>query len=111
LLDINKHEEQISELSKLLTVDGIDTAKVSTILQGLRENYTEVSTSIEDFGKKVTYFEAERKALVNANANLITKLGAQEDNFNKGNKEDKPKDDKPKDDVMSLEDIAKKMME
>jgi hypothetical protein len=110
LLDIKKHEEQISELSKLLTVEGIDTAKVSTILQGLRENYNEVSSSFEGYTKQITEFETERKALVNANANLITKLGVQDNNLNNVKKEEH-KEDKPKDDVMSLEDIAKKLME
>jgi hypothetical protein len=77
LLKVEEHENYINDLTNLLTVEGVDSAKVSTILQGLRENYTEVSTSFNDTTKKMTDFTKLNEDLRNANMMLLSKLGSQ----------------------------------
>jgi regulator of replication initiation timing len=75
MLKVEEHEKHINDLTQFLKLEGIDQAKVSTILQGLRDNYTEVTTSITDTTKKVTEINTLNEGLRSANMMLLSKLG------------------------------------
>jgi regulator of replication initiation timing len=112
MFKIEEHENQINELSKLLKVEGVDQAKISTILQGLRENYNEVNTSISEKDTKILTFTELNEGLRSANMTLLSKLGTQfSDVGQPGKPQEKKPEEKPQgDNVMSLEDIAKEFL-
>jgi hypothetical protein len=107
MLKPEEHEKQISEIIGLLNVEGIDQGKVSTIVQALRDNYAEVTTSIDSDIKKISEINALNEGLKNANSMLLVKLATQDANFNKPNKEEPKPPDK---NVKSLEEISKEFL-
>ena len=77
MLKVEEHEKNINDLSELLKVEGVDTAKVSLIIQSLRDNYNEVSTSIADTSKQIEKINGLNEGLRSANMELLSKLGTQ----------------------------------
>lgn len=75
MLKTEEHEKHINDLSEFLKLEGIDQSKVSTILQGLRDNYIEVTTSIADSTKKLETTNKMNEDLRSANMLLFSKLG------------------------------------
>lgn len=104
-LKIDEHEAQINEIANLLKVEGVDQGKASTILQKLRENYSEVETEITKFSNDITTSKQLNDSLVMANSMLLSKLGQPIVNP----KQD-PKPEQPKGAVKSLEDIANEFL-
>lgn len=113
MFDVSKHEEIINDLSSLLNVEGVDVAKVSLLIQDLRNNYSEVSTTIAENVAFKTESENSINELRGANNKLLLQLGTQYSQMLNVDKE-KLKDDAkggqtPKDEeseTMSLDDIA-----
>lgn len=114
MLEIKDHEKHISDLTELLKIEGVDSAKVSTILQALRENYTEVNTSILDNTKKIGEINTLNEGLRSANMQLLSKLGTQLNDMsipNNKNTNDNSKDTNDNDeDTLSLDDISKEFL-
>lgn len=103
MLKLEEHEAHINDLTNFLKVEGVDQAKLSTILQGLRENYTEINKSITDTTNKITSLNELNEGLRNANMTLLSKLGTSVTDLKVQTKsEQKPQQD----DVKSLDDIA-----
>lgn len=109
MLKIEEHEKSINDLSQFLNVEGIDQAKISTILQGLRDNYNEVNTSMTESTTKIASINELNEGLRSANMGLLSKLGTQMSNINKPEKHEKPDEEKPET-VKSLEDIANEFL-
>lgn len=108
MFDLKKHEENLNELIGLLKVEGVDQAKASIIVQALRDNYTEVDTTILNNTKKIEEINGLNEGLRSANMNLLSKLGSQITDFKPQAKpEEKPK---PEEQPKSLEDIASELM-
>lgn len=111
MLKVNEHENIITELTKLLSVEGIDSASISLKLQQLRENYNEVNTSLSNSDKTINEIKLKNEGLLNANMTLITKLSGQADEFkNPDIKETTPDDGTHTDDVLSTDDIIAELM-
>lgn len=104
MLKLDEHEKNINELADFLKVEGIDQAKVSTILQSLRENYSEVDTSINDSTKKIADINVLNEGLRSANMNLLSKLGTSLTDLGAKGKETET--EKPKNDAKSFDDIV-----
>lgn len=109
MFKVDEHEQKINELSELLKVEGVDTAKASLIIQGLRDNYTEVSTSIENSTKELEKTKGLNEGLRSANMEILAKLGVQNLNNHNGGGTEEHKEDK-KDDVLSIDDIANEFL-
>jgi hypothetical protein len=103
-LKIDEHEGQINSLLELTKVEGIDTGKISTIVQALRDNYKEVDTEITKFSNDITTSKQLNDSLVIANSMLLSKLGQP---ITPQKQEPTPE---PKGDVKSLEDIANEFL-
>jgi hypothetical protein len=70
-----EHENNLSDLIKFLNVEGVDQAKLSTIIQGLRDNYNEVNTTFAEHTKKLEDYSTMNEGLRSANMSLLSKLG------------------------------------
>lgn len=108
---VEDHEKDLGELINFLNVTGVDQAKLSTIIQGLRDNYSEVSTTFADNTKKIEEFNTMNEGLRSANMSLLSKLGTSITDLNSKDKEEfksskQPKQEPPTD-VISLDDITK----
>jgi regulator of replication initiation timing len=114
MFKVEDHEKNITELSELLKVEGVDQAKASTILQSLRENYTEVNTKIEESTNTINKFTEINKSLQFANSDLLSKLGTQTANLgtsqnnNNNNNNNNPDDEGEK--TLSFDDIANEFL-
>jgi hypothetical protein len=80
-------EEHDNLLSELLTPD-LDASRRTEILQSIRDNYTEATTSMEVLAKDKEKLEKDNSALVVANSKLFRSSGIVVD--------DKPKNDEKK---------------
>jgi UTP:GlnB (protein PII) uridylyltransferase len=78
-------EEHDNLLSELLTPD-LDASRRTEILQSIRDNYTETTTSMEVLAKDKEKLEKDNSALVVANSKLFRSSGIVV--------EEPPKDDK-----------------
>lgn len=112
MLKIEEHEKHIVDLTALLNVEGVDQAKLSTIIQGLRENYSEVNTTFEKHTTDTTANNETMEGLRSANMMLLSKLGTQVTDFsNRGNKDLNANKDtsKPDETLLSIDDIANQL--
>jgi hypothetical protein len=80
-------EEHDNLLSELLTPD-LDASRRTEILQNIRDNYTEFTTSVEVLNKDKEKLEKDNSALVVANSKLFRQHGIVND--------DEPKKDEKK---------------
>jgi hydrogenase maturation factor len=107
LLKVDEHENFINELSQLLKIEGVDQAKVSTILQSMRENYSEVGTSFTANETKFTEINKLNEDLRNANMMLLSKLGTQSiDSLVKPNGKEKEKETETEEKTMTLDELT-----
>jgi hypothetical protein len=67
-------EDHDNLLSELLTPD-LDAGRKTEILQGLRDNYTEFTSSVEVLNKEKEKLEKDNSALVVANSKLFRSHG------------------------------------
>ena len=71
-------EDHENLLSELLTPD-LDASRKTEILQSIRDNYTETTTSMEVLSKDKEKLEKDNSALVIANSKLFRSHGIVED--------------------------------
>jgi hypothetical protein len=71
-------EEHDNLLSELLTPD-LDASRRTEILQSIRDNYTEATTSMEVLAKDKEKLEKDNSALVVANSKLFRSHGIVDD--------------------------------
>jgi hypothetical protein len=74
---LEEHESNITEIIGMLNVEGIDQAKLSKIIQGLRDNYSETQTSLTDLSKNFETMKGVHQELKSTNMDLLSKLGKQ----------------------------------
>jgi hypothetical protein len=110
LFDLKSHEANLNELIGLLKVEGVDQAKASTILQALRENYTEVDTTILNNTKKIEEINTLNEGLRSANMTLLSKLGTSIADLNKPQNQQQQQQQQQQQEVKSLDEIAKELM-
>jgi DNA-binding MarR family transcriptional regulator len=110
MFKIEEHEAQISQLSDLMKVEGIDQSKVSLIIQDLRKNYAEISTSLSDENKKLTELTTLNENLRTANMGLLADLGEQYKNKPNPNPNPNPNPKPSNDKILSLDDISKEFL-
>jgi len=104
MFDISAHETKINDLISNLKVDGVDQAKVSVLLQELRDNYNEVTDIHTKNSKQIESINGTNEGLRSANMQLLSKLGTQ---FKDIEKPDPKPDPKPAEEVLTPEDIIK----
>lgn len=106
-----EHENNLSELIKFLNVEGVDQAKLSTIIQGLRDNYNEVNTTFADNTKKIEDYTSINEGLRSANMGLLSKLGTSFNDLNlkdkEGFKQQKQTQQPPTEETMTTDDLIK----
>lgn len=102
MMSPEEHEAQLQEFIANMKIEGIDQAKLSVLVQGLRDNYAEVNNTLTERETKLSGFAETNEGLRSANMMLLSKLGTQ-------NPEPKApaKTEQPKEDILSLEDISK----
>jgi len=112
MLKVEEHEKNINDLIQMLKVEGVDQAKVSTIVQALRDNYTEVDQAIITNTKKIEEINGLNEGLRSANMGLLSKLGTQiADLGNRGNHQEQKQDNtETEDKPLSLDDISKEFL-
>jgi len=112
MLKVEEHEKNINDLTQMLKVEGVDQAKLSTILQALRDNYSEVGQTITDNTKKIEEINGLNEGLRSANMGLLSKLGTQiadltaRETHKESGQATKETEEKP----MSLDDMAKEFL-
>jgi len=112
MLNVIEHEKNINDLIQLLNVNGVDQAKVSTIVQALRDNYTEVDQTFITNTKKIEEINGLNEGLRSANMGLLSKLGTQiadltaRETHKEVGQATKETEEKP----MSLDDMAKEFL-
>jgi len=105
MFDITAHETKINELIGNLKVEGVDQAKVSVLLQELRDNYTEVDDLHTKNSKQIETINGTNEGLRSANMQLLSKLGTQFKDMEKPKHEQKEQEKEV--DVLSVDDIIK----
>lgn len=104
MLSHEEHEARLKTFVESLKIEGVDQAKLSTIVQELRDNYSEVNSTLSERDTKLTSFTELNEGLRSANMMLLSKLGAP------AAPTAPPKPEPPKEDALSLDDIASKFL-
>lgn len=110
MLKIEEHEQKINELSEFLKVEGVDSAKASLLIQSLRDNYTEVNTTLTTNTQKIDEINGLNEGLRSANMQLLSKLGTQIDVQASHKSQEKPKEQPKEETPLSLEDVSKEFL-
>lgn len=110
-----EHENIINELIQGINGEGVDMAKVSLLIQDLRNNYNEVNITFAENTAKFEDVNKSIEGLKSANNKLLLQLGSQYSEILGRDKNEiinpKPQPTpQPQEETMSLEDIAKELI-
>lgn len=79
-MTVDEYNTKSGEVLAALTAESVDAGKISTLLNELREGFTEESSKRENAEKSVTDLTAKNQSLQESNMNLFLQIGKQNEN-------------------------------
>lgn len=79
-MTVDEYNTKSGEVLAALTAETVDSGKISTLLNDLREGFTEEASKRENAEKSVTDLTAKNQSLQESNMNLFLQIGKQNEN-------------------------------